>query len=552
MGSGALARRDQPQLTEHELADGFFRLAREEWRIADALPFLRRLKALPSLSAPFLVGYLLRGGPRERETATALLRLLAGPRVIVPMREVLGSPSASDEARVAAASVLEALGEKVNLQALSREVKDPQGLFQTIWDTVLDRAQGDPAFRERLLVSMQENPAPAAEEVIRSLAEPRDPRALTLLLPLLYSKRAGAILAAIDAIESLGGDGAIQGLREQAEGDPSPRVRRRARVAYGRLIMRCGPWLLPPPEDPRPAPPRRQPLPLHRSCVTLIDRQGHQAVLVSRRRPDGLLRVASILVSDTEGIKSCFGVDVMSEEELAGVEAGLRIHGLPPVELELEACRAVLAEARALNLQNRRRLPLQYEVWRELLDGPPTGHLHEASPADDDLDLSALLPMTGALLATPEFSHWLLDPRLVRPYVDRWSLAALDQRGGETGEAWEMLVDQAVCGLIDRELGSLLGRRLARQAWLLQRLGREESARLAAAAAWGLDPVRGVPPQAHPFVRGMVANSLFDAGRKLWQAGPATRGWAPPGQNPSRWPFWPLRAGSEFDRIGSA
>ncbi len=113
MSMEALASQPKARLTEEELADGFLRLASREWRVGDAQPFVRRLKAVPAISAPFLVEHLMQGGPSERETATALLRLLAGPRVIVPLREVLRDGSAPDEARVAAAVVLEGIGEEV-------------------------------------------------------------------------------------------------------------------------------------------------------------------------------------------------------------------------------------------------------------------------------------------------------------------------------------------------------------------------------------------------------------------------------------------------------
>jgi hypothetical protein len=98
-------------LTEEELAEGFARLVSNQWRPGEAGPFLKRLKAVPSVSAPYLVRHLVAGGPRERETAASLIRLLAGPRVIVPLREALKDTGLTDEARLSVSVALQGLGE---------------------------------------------------------------------------------------------------------------------------------------------------------------------------------------------------------------------------------------------------------------------------------------------------------------------------------------------------------------------------------------------------------------------------------------------------------
>lgn len=522
----------QPRLTEEELVEGFDRVVSAEWRLADADSFLRRVKAAPSLCAPYLVHHLVHGGAREREAATAMLRLLAGPRVIVPLRDVLRSHSASDEARIAAAMVLESLGERVNSNTLAREIKDPKGAFDSIWETVVGRAQTEEAFLEALLGGILEEPAIEREDFIRSLGEPRDPRGLFLLTPLLYAKRTGTILAAIDAIECIGGTRAISSLKELSEFDPSPKVRQRSREAYGRLFMRTQSFF-PDPDDSLLFRRKVASLPAHRVWATLVDGEGHQAVVVARRRPDGMLKVLSVLINDTDGLKGCLGVDALKDEELAEIEATLVSEGLVPAEVSLAQARAMVAEARAMALGRSRRLPMEYELWKGLLEGP-SGEAADASDAPgwppvsagdvgrraDDQAMLALLPKTGALAGAPEFRQWVLEPGLVWPYVDEWSYA----RGAAASPASEretldQLVDLAAQDLIDRDKRALLSRRLLRQAWLLERAGKADAARLAESAAIALDPVRGVPLQVQPFVRGMVLNSFFDAGLRLGQPG---------------------------------
>ena len=67
-----------PPLTEEEMADGFARLAARLWRVKEAQPFARKIKAAPAIAAPFLVERLADGCDRDREIATALQGQLQG------------------------------------------------------------------------------------------------------------------------------------------------------------------------------------------------------------------------------------------------------------------------------------------------------------------------------------------------------------------------------------------------------------------------------------------------------------------------------------------
>ena len=130
----------------------------------------------------------------------------------------------------------------------------------------------------------------------------------------------------------------------------------------------------------------------------------------------------------------------------------------------------------------------------------------------------ALIPETGALLSLPEFRQWLFDPDLLFPYVDEWSSATHAQQTGQAGEATlGELVKVAARELFQGKGRALWSARLWRQAALLEKLGKQEASRLAAAAALGLDPSAGVPLELHPFVRGMVLHSLYAAGLRARQ-----------------------------------
>ena len=528
MAKEVFAGRRDDRLTERELEDGFLKLVANEWRVSDTKPFLRRLTAVPSVSAPYLVNALAHGGPRERETATSLLRLLAGPRVIVPLRDVLRDRGLSDEARVSAAMVLEGLGEPVDIGSLTAELNDAKGLFDSVWAAVIEGSQ-DESFLESLLQSIESGPATERDGLIRSLAEPGDTRSLQLLQPLLHSKRVGAIIAAIDAIDLLGGASALPALQEVAEGDPSAKVRQRARVAYGRLHMRSQSFFPDPVPTSLVRSPVPHPRPLYRSWVTLVDVRGQQAVMVACRRADGKLKVMTTMFSDTEGIRDCIGVDAMRDDELAGIEAELVSQGLHPVDVDPGLCRTFLDEARKTNVRERKRIPMSYVIWDGVLESPKVCWKvapWEDTAKQDDIALLDLLPQTDSLLAHNEFRQWVFNRDIVWPFVDEWAYTQAPGRNDcIEQETLDQLITLAAADIIDEEMRRKLSGRLRRQAWLLERLGKLDIARLSWSAAMGLDPIGGVPLEVHPFVRAMVLSSFYAAGLRLARPGVSRAGW---------------------------
>ncbi|MBI3743417.1 MAG: HEAT repeat domain-containing protein [Chloroflexi bacterium] len=493
-------------LTEAELADGFARLAARQWRVREAKPFARRIASIPSIAAPFLVDRLIKGDRHEREIATHLLGHLQGPRVIAPLRGIVTSQSSPDDVRAAAAAVLH----RLDTGNAAPAIRDPERLLADIWETVLQRAHTEESFCEQFIASLEEDEPEARAEMIAELGSTRDARALALLLPLLYSKRAPTVSAAVEAIEALGSPEAARVLEERSKADPTPRIRIRARAAYGRVLMRANPlWA----EDRPPVRPEATRLPIDRACVSLIDQNGDQAIIVSRRRADGHLKVFTALVSDVDGIKQCFGVDMMNDTELGEIVDEIVRQGLAPVEVGIGHCSVTLNAALDVTLGQRRRPPIELLVWRTLLE--MTDEAATALPETDTSDevFAELMPQTGALLATPEFRQWYFGAGLVWPYVDEWSQATLEQQRGDEGQrTLAQLVDLACRDLIDADERDRLISRLERQAALLQRMGKIDASRLAAVAARGLDVVECIPLEMHPFVRAMVLSSFLNAG----------------------------------------
>lgn len=500
-------------LTERELDYSFRQLVGKAWRYEEARPFARRVKLNPATAAPYLIDQLSLG-EREREVASALLLLLKGPRVIAPLYMVLRDTGKSEVVRATAASILSALGEHVAIAGNACALRDPASLAHQALQVILHKITDDEAFREQFLDNLESDDEESRADVIESLAESKDERALHLLLPLLYSSRVATVSHAISALERLANSAALTPLKELSEIDTRSRVRQASRAAYGRLMMRTSAAQTP---TYYRAGATAQ-FPVYHACATLLDQHGDQAIVVARTRPDGFLKVLTIHTSDVTGIKECYGVDMMRDEELDEMLASLNRQGLTPVEIGLAGCQEAINEARQVNLSQGKRLPMQLAIWRDLLEGEDTSTPPQQMTLweyDKD-ELAGSMHKTGALLAAPEFRQWFFDVALVWPYVDEWSAASIEEQTGEKGKATlEELITLAARDVLKPEMRTRLWQRLTRQSRLLARLGKEELAKLTAAAAHGLDPQHGIPTQDHPFVRAMALGSFMNAGLRV-------------------------------------
>ena len=503
-------KRRQREISEIELARGLEKIAAGEWRYAESKRFARRVRASAGVAAPYLTERIKGGGELERERAAELLAQIEGPRTIAPLWEILRDDSLSATVRGAAGAILDAMGETSALHAA--DGLDHDSLIPDALETIFRRADDDEGFRERFLYDLESDDAAGRRLVLLTLAEPQDERALPLILPLLSSARVSAILAAIEALETLASPLAVGRLQESADGDPNVKVRRRARAAYGRIIMQS-PVFHPQRAALRGAASSTR-LPWEHVSVSLLDRYGDQAITIARRRADDYLKVVTVLTNQETGVKSCTGVDMMTRDELDEVLAALEAQGLTCVEVEPAFAGALVAQARRRSVSNRSRLPAGLEIWREVIDAPAQPEqVRMLGPVDEGVDR---LTETGALLATPEFRQWFFEPESVWAYVNEWQSGTMPQRSGlDGGRTLDALISMAARDLVDDDFAAMLRRRLERQSDMLLRAGKHDLAQLARAAAAGLDPERGLPPDEHPFIRAMVLSSFFNAGLRL-------------------------------------
>jgi hypothetical protein len=471
---------------------------------------------------------------RTRDTAAhaaavLILTELATDFDLEAIEDLVADPTVTDVAKLTLAPVLRELNSEMADDALIEYLNDPEAAMQQMQVRLLDMVGKSELGVESVLEDVLSMPPERRLSFISWLGSSHDPRAANLLIPLLENPTSPLVTAAVDALEQLGPIAAqqsIPALNYLVAHTSNRQMKEHARAALGRLTMQ----LTPGSEKVSEQSAEQYQLPFYAARISCIDGVGAQMILLSWRRPDGLLKGVNVLYQDQWGIKDCYGTDDMPVERWVELITNLNEQGLSSVQVPLDYARALVAEARAMNKRSRRKLPIAYAIWRPLIEGTEQKSRSVASTATR-LEAQELIPEMlqlaqrgNELYDLPEFSSWLFEPVAhIQPYIDRyWSqrtftMLQTNARSSRRKNAQkqqqlqinlETLITEAIDALIDAKWQATYEARLLRQGTLFQFAGRTEDTQLVQAVASALHPNSGVAVQEQPFVRMMFRLSI--------------------------------------------
>lgn len=495
-----------------EFAGGGINVERAE-RLIDELR-----RAGPRVLEP-LFAWLRGGSEVERQAAGALLVTLADDMTAARLSRLAGEPDLPDVARAHIAAILEELGETEAARAIWSQLPDPMEAATRLLEEILTASLTSPTGLQMVLEMIDTLPPEGSEQLVRSLG-PGDPRAQTILLALLDGAEPTA-LAAARALADWQDAAVLPALAAAARRLPFPTVRQAAAEAQQQIEQRLGVetpasarplWLWSGPENGAP---------VREVWASLLDGDGGQVVLVCRGPKRGPYLLSSVFHNERHGIQDADGSEALSREEYQGLVQAFAHEGIRLVRVDLAQARWLIEEAYALNLRNRRRLPLAFWAWRTLFRQPAETLAAEQpwvkeTPALPD-DWAARLLDAAKLLRRPEFDSWLFEPKYIGAELNE--LTATSQEG-LTGRAYRQRLDHLVESAIQRAftvpVRERLTRRLRLQARMLQMAGEGELAQLALIASTSLAKGSGVAPTRNPFLRRMMTQTLEEAALTLF------------------------------------
>ena len=469
--------------------------------------------------------HLLRSNDAMVQSAAVrILGELATDFDLEGLEDFVADPTVSDMSKLSLSPVLKELGSEMADDGIIEYLNDPSGAIRQMQLRLLEIVGQSEMGVETVLDDVVSMPVDRRLGFIHWLGNSNDPRAVSLLIPLLVHQTGKIVLEVIDALEQLGPiavNHTIPALNHFIATTSNRELKQHARAVLGRLTMQSMLGV----EDAVLMEDRRYQLSVHEARVSSIDGSGTQLIMLSWVRPDGLIKGINVLSQSQRGIKDCYGVDEMDAEHWQSLVGDLNEQGFSSFIVPFEYARALVLEARAYNKRSRSKLPIAYAIWRPLIEGLLPAKKFTSSyptilePIALDPATQALAQQGNKLYELNEFLSWMYEPiERIEPFITR-HLAEHDVFNAYFGHKTKLeerkhqkqlmkLVDEAVGLLIDEKWRTLYEERLRRQAALFQVAGREKEVALIRAVAAQLHPASGVSVQEQAFPRALISFSI--------------------------------------------
>lgn len=468
------------------------------------------------------VMHLLRTNDLKAHSAAVLiLSELATDFDLEELEDFVADPTAGDLAKLSLVPVLNELGSEMAEEGIIDYLHDPEAAMLQMQVRLLELMGKSELGVESVLEDVLAMPMDRRLGFINWLGSSQDPRAARLLIPLLENQSGKVVTATIDALEQLGAVAAYQtipALNYLLANSSNRQLKQYARAALGRLTMYSVPGL----EEAAMGQTLQIQEPLQEARVSFIDGSGAQMVMLSWQRSDGLLKGVNVLFQDTWGIKDCYGTDEMEVDSWSELVESMEEQGFGSYQVSLDYCRALIADARAMNKRTRHKLPVAYAIWRPLIEGNESSNKNAPTtiimlePRAFTPDLAQLAQRGDKLLQLREFETWTFEPfASIQPYINSYIEAGgpMNSSRGRKRKAGkkasqEMIVSDVLEKVVDDKWRQLYEARIRRQGALFHLVGREDDVLLASAVAAALHPNSGLTPQEQPFLRAFMHRSL--------------------------------------------
>jgi len=466
--------------------------------------------------------HLLRTNDVTAHSAAVLiLSELATDFDLEELEDFVADPTVGDLAKLTIAPVLKELGSEMSDEGIIEYLNDPEAAMLQMQMRLLELVGQSELGVESVLEDVLTMPMERRLGFIGWLGSSQDPRATRLLIPLLENQSSKVVTAAIDALEQLGSVAAYQtipALNYLLANSSSRQLKQHARTALGRLTMFSVPGI----EDAAMEQTPHQQEPLYEARVSFVDGSGAQMVMLSWRRSDGLLKGVNVLYQDTWGIKDCYGTDEMEVDRWIELVESMEEQGFGSFQVSLDYCRALIADARAMNKRTRHKLPVAYAIWRPLIEGDESSKKNTPAatimlePLSFTPTLAKLAQRGDELLQLREFESWTFEPfASIQPHVNSYigaftpvNSSRSRKRKGVQKANQETIVNEVLEKVVDDKWRLLYEARLRRQGALFEFVGRTDDALMVSAVAAALHPASGLTPQEQPFLRAFMHRSL--------------------------------------------
>ncbi|RMF93659.1 MAG: hypothetical protein D6736_01385 [Nitrospinota bacterium] len=375
--------------------------------------------------------------------------------------------------------------------------------------------EASPEALQPLLSELLSLPVPLGEAVLRTLASQLPAKAFPLYEALLETQHVPLLTFLADLLRKHPSPRTAQFLQRLVQQSAHKEVQKAARRALHAL--RSAGITVEPVSPPSPVKPvlEKPRFSIQSARTSPIDGMGSRAIWLARSKPFGGYNVVHLIINDRTGITDCMGAPV-SKKEFPVLLQELQNDAFPLVEIDPAYCQHLIAEAHQRNLSSGTEVPREYFQLREIIGEPersfPQPIIYQELDAEEIAAQPHHLFHSADLLNEKEFQSWYLPPEVIEKHLPRLQdmeespiiVSPATQQEREE-DALKAILEE----FFDVETTRLYQRRLEEMAYLLLRLGKEEEARKAFAAALAISEKVGKDLFEIPFFRKMVERSFF-------------------------------------------
>lgn len=466
---------------------------------------------------------------RSQAVAIRILTKLVTEADLECLEDFVTDPTISDVPKIALAPILRTLNSEMVDDGLLEYLNDGAGAVRQMQSHLLELAGKNMLGIETILNDFRSMPEDRQLGFIAWLGNSSDPRASYVLVPLLDLTSSKLVTAVIEALEVLGGIAithTLPALRRFMSFTYSRPLKDQTRATIERLTLQ----LMIEPEEFKLME-KQDSFYEHEARVSPLDSVGNQLVMLSWFRSDHLLQGVNLLINAVSGLKDCYSIDELHDEQWVALVQDFRTHGYNTFKVPFDYARALAIKAYGQKKRARGYLPLTYSLWRSHIEGYDSRErkkkLIESLVSVKPLPVTQLdsaYAMQGAdLIEMPEFSFWFYEPlsrltlyitrymQLFPPHFnvvqpERLQLSHAQEQALARG--LDLLVEEALPDLIDTEWRLSYESLLRRQAAFFQQTDRGNVAQIIEGVAAALHPASPVPLSQQTFPRALLRVSF--------------------------------------------
>jgi hypothetical protein len=485
----------------------------------------------------------IEGGARERilnllrshegqlqSVAMHVLTKLATESDLDYLEDFVTDPTVSDMSKLSLAPILKLLDSEMAEDGLLEYLNDAAGAIRQMQSHLLELAGKSMLGIETILNDFRMTMSEERQlGFITWLGNSGDPRAVHVLIPLLdltISKLVGAVIESLEQLGPLAVSSSIPALQRFIGFTNNRQLKDLAHAVIQHLAEQSQIEA-----DEFAMLNARHHFEQYEARVSPLDGAGNQLVMLSWLRPDRLLQGINLLINAGYGLKDCYSIDEINEEQWQSLTTDFQEHGYNSHKVPFEYARALAIEAYGQKKRARSHLPLTYSLWRRHIEGNDSREkkkkLVSSLVAVKQISLTKLgisYAIDGEeLFDLPEFTSWFYDPmEPLIPYINRYmamlpqnfdvaqpgQLQLSRQQELDLAVGLDQLVKEAMEHLIDAKWRLTYESLLRRQAAFYQQIERDRVGQVIQGIAAALHPASSMPLQEQTFPQALLRISI--------------------------------------------